>query len=69
MADVCIYRWEYNFRASTVMGMVGAGGIGFELMASLRIMRYQEVSAILLVILVMVTLVDGLSAVLRKKFK
>lgn len=69
MADVCIYRWEYNFRASTVMGMVGAGGIGFELMSSLRIMQYQEVSAILLVILVMVTLVDGLSAVLRKKFK
>lgn len=69
MADVSIYRWEYNFRASTVMGMVGAGGIGFELMGSLRIMQYQEVSAILLVILVMVTLVDGLSAVLRRKFK
>ncbi len=48
-ADVAIYRWEYNFRASTVMGMVGAGGIGFELMGSLRIMQYQEV-AILLVI-------------------
>ncbi|AUZ85240.1 phosphonate ABC transporter, permease protein PhnE [Methylophaga nitratireducenticrescens] len=68
-ADVSIYRWEYNFRASTVMGMVGAGGIGFELMGSLRIMQYQEVFAILLVILVMVTLVDALSGVLRKKFK
>ncbi|MGK2871187.1 MAG: phosphonate ABC transporter, permease protein PhnE [Alphaproteobacteria bacterium] len=68
-ADVSIYRWEYNFRASTVMGMVGAGGIGFELMGSLRIMQYQEVSAILLVILVMVTLVDSLSGRLRKKFK
>lgn len=68
-ADVSIYRWEYNFRASTVMGMVGAGGIGFELMGSLRIMQYQEVSAILLVILVMVTMVDSLSGYLRKKFK
>jgi phosphonate transport system permease protein len=68
-ADVSIYRWEYNFRASTVMGMVGAGGIGFELMGSLRIMQYQEVSAILLVILAMVTVVDGLSGHLRKKFK
>ncbi|WP_328185915.1 phosphonate ABC transporter, permease protein PhnE [Marinobacter sp. OP 3.4] len=68
-ADVSIYRWEYNFRASTVMGMVGAGGIGFELMGSLRIMQYQEVSAILIVILVMVTLVDGLSGRLRKRFK
>lgn len=69
LADVSIYRWEYNFRASTVMGMVGAGGIGFELMGSLRIMQYQEVSAILLVILCMVALVDGFSGYLRKKFK
>lgn len=68
-ADVSIYRWEYNFRASTVMGMVGAGGIGFELMGSLRIMQYQEVSAILIVILLMVTMVDSLSGYLRKKFK
>jgi len=68
-ADVSIYRWEYNFRASTVMGMVGAGGIGFELMGSLRIMQYQEVSAILIVILLMVTVVDSLSGRLRKKFK
>ena len=69
MADTAIYRWEYNFRASTVMGMVGAGGIGFELMGSLRIMQYQEVSAILLVILAMVTLVDAFSSHLRRKFK
>lgn len=69
MADTAIYRWEYNFRASTVMGMVGAGGIGFELMGSLRIMQYQEVSAILLVILAMVTLVDTFSSYLRRKFK
>lgn len=69
MADVAIYRWEYNFRASTVMGMVGAGGIGSELMGSLRIMQYQEVSALLIVILVMVTLVDGLGTYLRARFK
>lgn len=69
LADISIYRWEYNFRASTVMGMVGAGGIGFELMGSLRIMQYQEVSAILLVILVLVTLVDAFSGYLRRHFK
>jgi phosphonate transport system permease protein len=68
-ADTAVYRWEYNFRASTVMGMVGAGGIGFELIGSLRIMQYREVSAILLVILAMVTLVDSFSGFLRKKFK
>lgn len=69
MMDVSIYRWEYNFRASTVMGMVGAGGIGFQLMASLRIMQYREVSAILIVILGMVTLVDFLGSSLRRRFK
>ena len=67
LVDTLVYRWEYNFRASTVMGMVGAGGIGFELMASLRIMQCREVSAILLVILVMVTLVDGLGSRIRRK--
>ncbi|MBU1547132.1 MAG: phosphonate ABC transporter, permease protein PhnE, partial [Proteobacteria bacterium] len=67
--DVTIYRWEYNFRASTVMGMVGAGGIGFELMGSLRLMQYQEVTAILLVILAAVTMVDGIGIHLRKRFK
>jgi phosphonate transport system permease protein len=69
MADVSLYRWEYNFRASTVMGMVGAGGIGAELMGSLRIMQYREVSALLLIILVMVTVVDGLGSFLRMRFK
>lgn len=68
-ADVAVYRWEYNFRASTVMGMVGAGGIGFELMGSLRIMLYREVSALLLLILLMVTAVDGVSGLLRKRFR
>ena len=69
IADVSIYRWEYNFRASTVMGMVGAGGIGFELIGSLRLMRYQEVLALLIVILLMVSLVDGFGAYLRQRFR
>jgi phosphonate transport system permease protein len=49
--------------------MVGAGGIGFELMGALRIMQYSEVSAIMLVILVMVTMVDWFSGHLRRTFK
>jgi phosphonate transport system permease protein len=69
IADVSVYRWEYNFRASTVMGMVGAGGIGLELMSSLRLMQYQDVSALLIVILIMVTLVDGFGAHLRRRFQ
>ncbi len=67
IADVTFYRWEYNFRASMVLGAVGAGGIGFEIIGALRLLKYQEVSALLLVVLVMVTLVDSLGNYLRKK--
>ena len=66
--DVSLYRWEYNFRASTIMGAVGAGGIGFELIGALRLLQYEAVGAILMVILAMVTLVDSLSSVLRRYF-
>jgi phosphonate transport system permease protein len=69
MADVSFYRWEFNFRASTVMGMVGCGGIGFQLISSLNLMDYRQVTALLLVILICVTIVDELSAWLRRRFK
>jgi phosphonate transport system permease protein len=69
LADTTIYRWEYNFRASTVLGAVGAGGIGFELIAALRVLEYAQVSAILICILVCVTIVDGIGAALRKYLK
>ena len=68
IADVTFYRWEYNFRASMVLGAVGAGGIGFEILGALRLLKYEEVSALLLVVLIMVTLVDSLSNYLRQKF-
>ena len=42
MADITINRWEYHFRASTVLGIVGAGGIGFELIAALRLIAYDQ---------------------------
>lgn len=66
LVDTVLYRWEYNFRASTLLGIVGAGGIGFELMASLRILMYQEVAALMLIIFAGVTLVDLLGGVLRR---
>ncbi len=69
LADITIYRTEYHFRASAVLGIVGAGGIGFELMAALRLIKYDEVSAILLTILACVIVVDGLGARLRGLLK
>lgn len=69
LVDVTIYRWEYHFRASAVLGIVGAGGIGFELMAALRLIRYDQVFAILLTILACVIIVDSLGAWLRRSLK
>jgi phosphonate transport system permease protein len=69
LADITLYRWEYHFRASAVLGIVGAGGIGFELMAALRLIAYDQVSAILLSILACVVVVDALGARLRKALK
>jgi phosphonate transport system permease protein len=69
LADVTIYRWEYHFRASAVLGIVGAGGIGFELIAALRLIKYDQVSAILLTILACVIVVDALGAWLRRNLK
>jgi phosphonate transport system permease protein len=69
MADVAVYRWEYNFRASTVLGLVGAGGIGFELLAALRVLEYREVSALLIVVLATVTVVDAIGGRLRRHFR
>ena len=69
LSDVTVYRWEYHFRASAVLGIVGAGGIGFELMAALRLLEYDQVSAILLTILACVVVVDGIGARLRRMLK
>jgi phosphonate transport system permease protein len=67
--DTVLYRWEYNFRASTVLGVVGAGGIGFELIAALRVLAYDQVAAVMLCILGAVTLVDGLGGVIRRRLR
>jgi phosphonate transport system permease protein len=69
LADITIYRWEYHFRASAVLGIVGAGGIGFELIAALRVIRYDQVLAILLCILLCVIVVDTIGAWLRRSLK
>jgi phosphonate transport system permease protein len=65
--DYTLYRWEHNFRASTVVGMVGAGGIGFEIVAALRLMQYREVSSMLIVVFVVVQCVDGFGGLIRSR--
>ena len=69
MAGVQIYRWERHFSASTVLGIVGVGGIGFHLMAALRLTAHDQVAAILLTILACVVALNSLCAILRSRLK
>ena len=68
-ADVTIYRWEYHFQASAVLGIVDADGIGFEWIAALRLPAYDQVMAILLSVLACILILDPLGARLRKALK
>ena len=62
-----LYRLETNIRAATVLGFVGAGGIGFYLQTYLRMIDYPAASTVLLVTVVMVIAVDWLSSRLRAR--
>ncbi len=65
--SILIYRLEINMRAASVLGMVGAGGIGKTLFFALMARNWNNVGAILLGIIVVVTTVDLLSAKIRSK--
>ena len=64
-AGVAVFRWDINIRESTVLGLVGAGGIGLQLQASINIVAWQQVSLILLVILGTVVVSEWISARVR----
>lgn len=67
LGSILLYMWEFYVRASTVLGIVGAGGIGQELKNNIDLLAFDRVFAILLIILVMVTAIDGISAWLRRR--
>ncbi|MET0294884.1 MAG: phosphonate ABC transporter, permease protein PhnE [Phenylobacterium sp.] len=62
-----LYRFESNSRAATVLGLIGAGGIGQILFDSLNSFAYSKVAAIALVIVVAVTIIDLLSQAVRAR--
>lgn len=61
-----LYRFESNVRSATVVGMVGAGGIGVILWDIMRAFQYAETCAVMIIIVVTVTLIDVISARIRK---
>lgn len=64
-AGIAVFRWDINIRESTVLGLVGAGGIGLQLSASLNVLAWPQVSLILIVILVAVVISEWISAKVR----
>lgn len=63
-----LFMFEYNVRASSIMGFVGAGGIGFYLLGYIQMLRYDDLTTALLVTLLVVVLIDRLSALVRRRF-
>jgi len=64
---ISILRWDINLRESTVLGLVGAGGIGVILQGAIDTFQWQEVSMVLLTILALVIFGEVVSSTLRKK--
>ena len=64
-----LYILDRNVRMATMLGIVGAGGIGYELQSSFRMFEYERVSAIIILIFVTIFIIDHLSAFIRSKIK
>ena len=62
-----LYRFESNSRSATVLGLIGAGGIGAVLFDAMNAFNFRAVSAIVIVIIVAVTLIDMLSQAMWKR--
>jgi phosphonate transport system permease protein len=67
LLGISLYRLDENIRSSLVLGFVGAGGIGFQLLTAMNLFQYQEVSLLLIIIFVIVLGAERLSAALRER--
>ena len=64
-----LYILDRNIRMATMLGIVGAGGIGYELQSAFRMFEYPKVSAIIIIIFVTIFIIDNLSSYIRSKIK
>lgn len=67
LASISLYVWEANVRTSTILGIVGAGGIGIEIKAAIDLLDFQKLFTLTVIVLAMVTAIDQLSASLRRR--
>ena len=64
-----LYILDRNVRMATMLGIVGAGGIGYELQSSFRMFEYEKVSTIIILIFVTIFFIDHISSYIRSKIK
>ena len=62
-----LYRFESNSRSATVLGLIGAGGIGQVLFDRMNGFAFRDVSAVVIVVIIAVTLIDVLSQAMRRR--
>ena len=62
-----LYRWENNIRAAAILGVVGAGGLGQMLKYHLSLFQMHQAASVIIAMLLMITLVDGISFRLRRQ--
>jgi phosphonate transport system permease protein len=67
LLGISLYRLDENIRSSLVLGFVGAGGIGFQLLTAMNLFQYQQVSVLLIVTFVIVLTAERLSAIARER--
>jgi phosphonate transport system permease protein len=65
-ASISVFRWDINIRESTVLGLVGAGGLGLALESSLNVLAWPQVTVILLMILATVIISEWVAARIRR---
>lgn len=67
LAGISVFRWDINIRESTVLGLVGAGGIGVKLEGALSTLAWPKVTMLLILILITVVFSEWITAKVREK--
>jgi phosphonate transport system permease protein len=67
LLGIGLFRFDENLRASVVLGFVGAGGIGFQLLTAMNLFEYRTVSFLMIVTFVLVIVAERGSAYLRSR--
>jgi phosphonate transport system permease protein len=65
--SLTLYQWECNIRSATILGFVGAGGIGQQILVSMNLFNYPKVSTLVGATIIVVLLVDRFSAAIRRR--